>query len=206
MNIANNSTIQYYSTNADRFYKKYKQLPFEEINSLWIQLIPSGKLRVLDVGAGSGRDAAWFAKKGHEVIAVEPADGLRGLAEKKHSNYSIQWMKDGLPGLQKIRRLRLKFELILLNAVWMHITPKHKEESFDTLINLLSEGGKLMITLRHGTSPDKRIMHPVCKKELIHFSETKKIELLLDIKSDDLFGRTGVSWETIVYCRSQGEV
>jgi len=206
MNIANNSTIQYYSTNADRFYKKYKQLHFEEISSLWIQFIPSGKLRVLDVGSGSGRDASWFAQKGHEVIAVEPADGLRELAETKHSNYSIRWMKDSLPGLQKVKRLRLKFELILVNAVWMHIDPKQKEESFNTLINLLNEGGKLMITLRHGKSPDKRVMHPVCKKELIHFSETKKIELLLDVKSDDLFGRTDVSWETIVFCRSQGEV
>jgi len=202
MDIANNNTIQYYSANAGRFYKKYKQLHFEKINSLWIQLIPSGKLRVLDVGSGSGRDAAWFAQKGHEVVAVEPADGLRELAEKKHSNYSIRWMKDGLPRLQKIKRLRLKFELILLNAVWMHIAPKHKEESFNNLINMLSEGGKLIITLRHGASPDKRIMHPICKKELIHFSKTKKIKLLLDIKSDDSFGRTDVSWETIVFCKT----
>ena len=28
---------------------------------------------VLDVGAGSGRDAAWFAAQGHDVIAVEPS-------------------------------------------------------------------------------------------------------------------------------------
>ncbi len=28
---------------------------------------------VLDVGAGSGRDAAWFAAQGHDVVAVEPS-------------------------------------------------------------------------------------------------------------------------------------
>ena len=28
---------------------------------------------VLDVGAGSGRDAAWFAAQGHDVVAVDPS-------------------------------------------------------------------------------------------------------------------------------------
>ncbi|MFD1958220.1 hypothetical protein ACFSHP_01985 [Novosphingobium panipatense] len=31
----------------------------------------------LDIGAGSGRDAAWLVAKGYEVVAVEPSAGMR---------------------------------------------------------------------------------------------------------------------------------
>lgn len=31
----------------------------------------------LDIGAGTGRDAAWLASLGLEVVAAEPAEGMR---------------------------------------------------------------------------------------------------------------------------------
>ena len=193
------NTIEYYSKNANRFFQKYEKLQFEEINTFWTYLMPPDKVKVLDIGAGSGRDALWMAQKGHDVIAVEPADGLRALAKKKHSRQPIRWVKDNLPELQKINRLELKFELILLNAVWMHVPPRFKEEAFNNLVGLLSEGGNLVITLRYGPSPDERMMYPICKKEFTLFTKAKRVSLVKDIKSDDLFGRPDVSWETIIF-------
>jgi SAM-dependent methyltransferase len=38
---------------------------------------------VLDIGAGSGRDALWLAQRGCHVIAVEPAANLRSLGHAK---------------------------------------------------------------------------------------------------------------------------
>lgn len=198
MNIKNN-TIQYYSKNADRFYEKYDQLQFEQINSLWIQHIPSHKHNVLDIGAGSGRDAIWLAQKGHDVIAVEPADGLRELAEKRHPHRLLRWVKDGLPHLQEVNKLNVKFDLILVNAVWMHIAPEIREKAFENIIKLMKAGGHLVVTLRYGPSPDKRVMYPVTKKEILLFAKAKKLVLMLDIKNDDLFNRSDVSWRTIVF-------
>jgi protein-L-isoaspartate O-methyltransferase len=39
--------------------------------------LPAPPARVLDVGAGSGRDAAWLTSLGLEVVAVEPSVALR---------------------------------------------------------------------------------------------------------------------------------
>jgi protein-L-isoaspartate O-methyltransferase len=39
---------------------------------------------VLDVGAGSGRDAAWFAARGHDVVAVEPTSAMRSEGQHRH--------------------------------------------------------------------------------------------------------------------------
>lgn len=38
---------------------------------------------VLDIGAGSGRDALWLAQRGCQVVAVEPAANLRSLGHAK---------------------------------------------------------------------------------------------------------------------------
>ena len=112
---------------------------------------------ILDVGSGSGRDAAWLTEMGHEIVAVEPADKLRKKAEQLHPHPSIQWINDSLPTLAEVYKLNLRFDLILVSAVWMHIAPGHRERSFRKLVNLLKPGGALILTLRHGPSPDERI-------------------------------------------------
>ena len=54
---------------------------------------------MLDVGAGTGRDAAWLARLGHEVVAVEPSAAMRAEAERRHPAARIRWIDDRLPGL-----------------------------------------------------------------------------------------------------------
>ena len=39
---------------------------------------------VIDIGAGSGRDAAWFASKGYSVLAVEPSATMREEGRRRH--------------------------------------------------------------------------------------------------------------------------
>lgn len=194
-----NSTIEYYSTYADRFYQKYEKLQSNEINALWADLIPQRKCRVLDIGAGSGRDATWLAQKGFDVIAVEPADGLRELAKNQYDKQAIRWVNDRLPELHHVKNLRLEFELILMNAVWMHIAPEYREEAFYTVSVLLRTGGVLIMTLRTGPCYDDRAMHPVYSRELIRYAKARRLECIFDIQRDDLFGRTEVSWKTIAF-------
>ena len=56
---------------------EYERLSFEEIRAPVLDLLPECDACILDVGAGIGRDAAWFAANGHNVVAVEPsAPGL----------------------------------------------------------------------------------------------------------------------------------
>jgi SAM-dependent methyltransferase len=45
---------------------------------VWLEpLLPSVPALLLDVGAGTGRDAAWFASKGRQVVAIEPSVAMR---------------------------------------------------------------------------------------------------------------------------------
>jgi len=125
-----------------------ESLKTDEIHGDWLSLLPSTQLLVLDVGAGSGRDAAWFAKQNHEVVAVEPADALRQRAQAIHPSPRIPWIDDQLPALDAVHGLDYAFDVILLSAVWMHVPPSQRERAFRKLTELLKPGGHLVITLR----------------------------------------------------------
>ena len=72
------------------------------------------------MGAGSGRDAAWLASLGHEVIAVEPSDQMRARAQELHAGApGITWINDRLPGLEKGSAI---FDLSLVSRfAWLAI-------------------------------------------------------------------------------------
>jgi SAM-dependent methyltransferase len=187
-----------YSKYFERFAEQYEKVSPEKVNAQWSHFIPATKSLALDVGSGSGRDAAWLAEKGHEIIAVEPADKLRKKSEELHPHSSIHWINDSLPALKEVYKLNLRFDLILVSAVWMHIAPGLRDRSFRKLINLLRPGGKLILTLRHGISSDERTMYTTESEEIYKLANRYAVDVVLNTKSDDQLGRSEVSWTTMV--------
>lgn len=192
------SMHDYYSENANQFAYLYEKLSAEVTNKSWSYLLPSTSSLILDIGAGSGRDAAWLSSMGHEIVATDPAKALLQKAQILHKEPSIQWIEDQLPELKKVARLGYQYDIILLNAVWMHIAPNDRERSFRKMVSLLRPGGKLVITLRFGPSPDKRIMHSVTSAELYELAKKFALDVILDTASNDQFGRNKVKWKTLV--------
>ena len=88
---------------ADRF----ESVPFESIHDWLLAALPEQPKLVLDVGAGTGWDAAWFASRGHEVVAVDPSAGMRAEGQRRHPDARIRWIVDRLPGLEQTFRLGL---------------------------------------------------------------------------------------------------
>ena len=191
--------ITYYSANASELARQYNSLPFEAVHKDWLNEIPKDGM-VLDVGAGSGRDARYLAAKGLGVVAVEPSNGIRELAQQYTVSNPIHWIADSLPELTEVFRLQTKFDLILLSAVWMHIAPSSRERAFRKLSSLLKPNGKLIISLRHGICDDERTMYDVSADELAKFASQFGLtyRLLTSEQSADVLGRDGVTWQTVM--------
>ena len=152
---ASTDPIAWYDLHAGEVVNRYESPAPEKINDWFRAFLPGQPGFILDVGAGSGRDAAWLASLGHEVIAVEPSDQLRARAQELHAGVSgITWINDRLPGLEKVHRLGVSFDFILLNAVWMHVPPASRQPAFRKLITLLKPGGRLAISFRQ-PDPDR---------------------------------------------------
>lgn len=76
MNEWSMALIPHYEQNASSLANQYESLSFQDVHGSLLDLLPAPGSTVLDIGAGSGRDAAWFAANGYEVVAVEPSDGM----------------------------------------------------------------------------------------------------------------------------------
>ncbi len=194
-----NQTIKQYSDRAEEFTASYESLTFEQVHQQVLDLIPHKGSAVLDVGAGSGRDAAWLAQRGCNVVAVEPAQGMLDKARKSHPEPEINWVQDSLPNLTETIKLGLSFELILLSAVWMHIGPNEKQRAFRKLSALLRPGGMLIITLRTGEFSDGRQSYPVALGELEKLARDRGLVLVRLCQSEDLRNRVDVSWQTVCF-------
>lgn len=151
----------------------------------------------LDVGAGSGRDAAWLAAQGYEVVAVEPAAGMRTEGRRRHPDVKIRWLDDRLPGLSSVHGLALGFDLILLSAVWQHVAQVDRARAFRKLITLLKPGGLMLMTLRHGPAPADRPMHPVSLGEVEGLARVNGVEVLRVIDKGDAMTRSDVRWTMV---------
>lgn len=188
-----------YDRYAERFFTQYQSLSFEQVHSAWRAHLPSTPGFALDVGAGSGRDAAALAALGWDVLAVEPAAGLRSRAAAATTDTDIQWLDDELPELRHVRGQSYRFDLILVSAVWMHVPPAQRERSFRILTELLAPGGILVITLRHGPDDAERTFHRVSRDELEALGRKRALVTLHAARDSDRLQRTEVWWETVVF-------
>ncbi len=202
-----------YHQNATAFVAQYESVSAEQVHHSWLHLLPEicQACFALDVGAGSGRDARFLATRGYQVFAVEPAAELRrqaiALTEKASSEVTvhlpsaIRWFDDTLPNLQQIQALTQDFSLILLSAVWMHLTNEQRSASLQTLTQLLASGGLLVITLRHGDFSDDRVAYPVSAAEILELVTKHHLALTPTLVTEivtDALGRGDIAWQTVV--------
>jgi len=189
----------HYADNAKRLFQEYEALDPRDIHAAWLNWLPEQTGTALDVGAGSGRDAAWLAAQGWDVVAVEPCAELRKLAADRHRHGNILWLDDRLPSLKVVRAMNTPFRLILAGAVWMHLTPKQQEKAIRVLSDLLAPGGILVITLRAGPDSEERGFHSVNAETLRRQATARTLQTLLQQRSDDVMVRPGVHWDTLVF-------
>jgi SAM-dependent methyltransferase len=192
------SAIPYYEQHATRLVTQYESLSFEDVHADLIAILPPPGSTVLDIGAGSGRDAAWLAAKGYDVVAVEPSEAMLAHARAKHTSSRIQWLSDSLPDLAKVRRLGLSFDLILLSAVWMHIPPSDRQRALRKLATLLAPKGRIAISLRLGAPDTERAIHEVSLPELAGLAQQFGLRIVHTSDSQDKLGRSEVSWTNVV--------
>src|SRR6478672_8863912 len=74
----------WYDTHAPDLVRRYGGVNPAALHNWLKGLLPDAPGTVLDIGAGSGRDAAWFSAQGYDVIAVEPSSGMRCEGQRVH--------------------------------------------------------------------------------------------------------------------------
>lgn len=192
---------QGYEQEAPELLRRYEDLTFAEAHGPLAALVPSAPSLILDIGAGTGRDAAHFAALGHSVFAVEPTAAMREGAMRIHPDPRIVWLDDSLPRLDRVVALGQSYTLIWLSAVWMHLDPKERANAMPVLVQLLCPGGRMMMSLRHGPVPPGRRMFAVSLEETLDLAiacDLHAVPAYIETRLPSRQNQPGVSWTRLV--------
>jgi 2-polyprenyl-3-methyl-5-hydroxy-6-metoxy-1,4-benzoquinol methylase len=185
-----------YEKDLERLVQKLEAIPFEALHREVLPLLPSPPARILDIGAGTGRDAARFADFGYDVIAVEPALGLRGRGQALHPSRRITWIDDRLPDLASIRGT---FDVVMLTAVWMHLDQAQRERAMARVAPLVRPGGMMALSLRHGPVPAGRRMFEISAQETCALAGRHGLSVIHESKGAAVLSGPDVWWDRLAF-------
>ncbi|WP_406648571.1 class I SAM-dependent methyltransferase [Aliisedimentitalea scapharcae] len=194
-----------YAKDAATLIPTYDSLSSRQLHEPVETWLPDRPATVLDLGAGTGRDAAWLCQQGHQVWAVEPVSAFRQAGQILHSAQRITWVDDQLPSLSRTLCLGQRFDLIIANAVLHHLCPMDRNAAMQVAYDLMAPKGRLICSLRHGPTPSARPGYPVSTPGLVCHATTCGLKLCAhqaNLESHQPNNRmSGVSWDWLVFVR-----
>lgn len=195
------NSIDGYIVDAKRLIPAFEDLSASEVLAHVLDFLPETPSRIIDIGAGTGRDSAWLASLGHRLTAVEPVAQFRQAGMSLHPSDSIQWLDDSLPHLQRILENRATFDMVLLVAVWQHLTLEERRVSMANMSKLLARDGRLIMSLRHGPGAANRECFPVSVEETVALARQINLKVLASRSAESVQATNkgaGVTWTWLV--------
>ena len=191
-----------YAAEAAALVPRFEALDSEEVLAPVIDLVPVNPGTALDIGAGTGRDAAWLARRGHAVLAAEPVAALRTAGQALHPE--LGWLDDSLPALANVRARGQRFDLIVCIAVWQHLPASEHPAAMTAIASLLAPGGRAILSIRHGPGSSTRPCFPADVEELVAVADREGLDLVARRAAESIQPRNraaGVTWDWLVLDR-----
>ena len=195
-----------YADEAEELFKLYEAIPAADAHRAVLHLIPAAPSSVLDIGSGTGRDAAWFAAQGHRVVAVEPTDALRLPSMALHPSPLIEWLDDSLPDLAMLQGRGESFDVVMLTAVWMHLDAQQRRQAMPNIASLVQEGGTMIMLIRHGPVPPGRRMFEVSAEETIELARMQDLHPVLNMRvesTQEANRVAGITWTSLAFVKAK---
>lgn len=145
-------TIRTYDARAGDYAREWEddQPPPDDLRAVVERYFGNGP--TVDVGCGSGRDTAWLASAGYDVLGVDASAGL--LAEARRRHPGVRFAEDALPGLESLPGGT--FANVLCETVIMHLAAPAIPGAVRRLAGLLAPGGALYLSWRVTEGADLR--------------------------------------------------
>lgn len=149
--MADLQTEAAYEANAASYSEDWlNQPPPDDMYALLVRhFVPGG--RTVDVGCGNGRDAAWLAKAGFDVVGYDNSLALVDLARK-----TFPWVSFHVGKLPQLENVTETFDNVVCETVLMHLNADDVPAAADRLWTLVRPGGVLYVSWRVTEGADQR--------------------------------------------------
>lgn len=192
-----------YAVATEQFIEATIAIDFKELYRSFLEYIPAAPGRVLDVGAGIGRDASVFAAMGHTVVAVEPTAEFRAAAKRLFSSPKITWVDDSLPLLSALGDQPAQFDFVLASGVWHHLNQLEQQSAIARIATLLRPQGVFALSLRHGPAGVGTHVFSTDGQQTIADAAACGLKVVLDLPNQPslMQGKEAVTWTKLVFVK-----
>lgn len=191
-----NLTISAYDSEAKQIADKHENLiPVKLYQLMSDFFVHKGKS--LDIGCGSGRDAAWLAENNYDPIGIDASIGMLKESRRRHPQVPVAI--SSLPGLSAI--MDNSFSNVLCSAVLMHLNHAMLPIAARNIVRIMQKESNLIISYR-GTSEmnnreNGKLYEPIKMEVVINIFTGSGAKLIYQ-ESEMESGRNFL-WNTFVF-------
>jgi SOS-response transcriptional repressor LexA/SAM-dependent methyltransferase len=142
-------TIRHYTTTASERTSAYESVDVSTMQELMLRHFGEGS-QLLEIGCGSGRDAAFLTSHGRDVTATDASEGMIEAAKQAHPGMAGQFHCTPFPFPLGNVLLGQTFDGIYAIAVVMHVPEDELFEFAFQIKSALRTGGTVVLSFSTG--------------------------------------------------------
>jgi SAM-dependent methyltransferase len=202
-------TLAYYDRHAANVAQRYESADATLIHENLLRSFPRGS-SLLEIGAGSGRDAAFLLSRGYLVTAVDASQKMIAVAARSHpelgDRLSLHALPDPLPFPDR------SFDGAYAIALLMHLPKESILPSLKEIARVIRPAGRFLFSVPNlrtgpetkGLDEDPRLFTDLDPAEWIEAATKVGFTLAEKSLDQDGLNRSGFSWHTFVLDRQGG--
>lgn len=193
------STLNYYNRKSLDVAKRYESADVTRLHDFLVSgLKPGGRL--LELGCGSGRDAAFMTSQGFKVLATDGSAAMVEQAKRHHPELAKHTAHLKLPdGLSNESG---PYDGIYAVAVLMHLPIKEIEKTLFKIHSRLAAKGRFIFSVparRHDVTANEfdakgRRFTALSPDEWTKLCQKCNLRIIRTMMSNDGLGRGAVRW------------
>jgi len=198
-----NGTLSYYDENARELSIHYESADIENIHGLLLDTFPE-KSFLLELGCGSGRDAAFMYHNKYDLLAVDGSAKMISEAKRIHPELNNILGMVVIP--EELEFKNSCFDGVYAIATLMHLSSEKIDQTIEKISNMLKPNAKFLFSVptsrddldMEGKDVNGRQFTTLSKQEWINYCEKHSMKLVYSASNDDGLGRIGITWITCI--------
>jgi SAM-dependent methyltransferase len=198
------STAHFYSTNAAECAACYEGANVPSLHEV-LRSLATAAPSVLEIGGGSGRDAAFLVRLGCDTTYTDGCEAMLAQALELHPELAGRARCAAFPLPEDVELLCERYDLVLCAAVIMHLDDSSLERLASQVARLIADGGHLVLSHSRGhrcangnrDSCGRLFLErtPDIVNRIFEAVGFRPVQL---IENPDGLGRDGITWATHV--------